>query len=103
MALDPFQSSFCPGWVLVTLTDHLHRQLDGRGSALILLLDLTAQKITGCHDLLTHCLADTGVCGVALKWLSSFLLGQGQRVAIGGKGVLNKQGSSRGNLLIDAI
>lgn len=35
------------------------------------------------HDSLTHHLTDIGVSGVAFKWLTTFLLGWGQRVALG--------------------
>ena len=46
MAFDPFQYGFQPGHrvetALVTLTDDLQRKLDLGGSALLVLLDLTA-------------------------------------------------------------
>lgn len=71
--------------VLVTLSDNLRRQLKRGGLALLILLDLTAAFNVVDHDLLIHCLANVGVCGVALQWLYSFLWGQGQRVALGGQ------------------
>lgn len=86
-ALNPFQSSFCPGHrtvtVLFTLMDDLHRQLDRGGSALLILLDLIAALDTVDHELLTHHLTDAGVCGGASQWLSSFLHGQEQREVLG--------------------
>ena len=86
-ALDPFQSGFRAGHgvetALVTLTDDLRRQLDLGGLALLILLDLTAAFDIVSHGLLAHRLADMGIQGPALKWLASFLQGQGQRVALG--------------------
>lgn len=80
-ALKPFQSGFWSGhgkeMALVALTDDLCRQFHQGGLMLLLLLDLTAVLDMVNHDLLTHCLTDVGVCGVILKWLTSFLKGQG--------------------------
>uniref|UniRef100_A0A803TD93 Reverse transcriptase domain-containing protein n=1 Tax=Anolis carolinensis TaxID=28377 RepID=A0A803TD93_ANOCA len=45
-----------------------------------MLLDLTAAFDTVDHNLLTHRLAMTGVRGIPLKWVSSFLQNRGQRV-----------------------
>ncbi|XP_060102057.1 LOW QUALITY PROTEIN: uncharacterized protein K02A2.6-like, partial [Heteronotia binoei] len=65
------QSSFHPGHgmetALVTLMDELCRKLNRGGSALLLLLGLTAEFNMVNHDLLTHHLATTGVCGVVSK------------------------------------
>ena len=86
-ALDPFQSGFRAShgveMALVALTDDLRRQLDLGGSALLILLDLTAAFDIVDHGLLARRLADVGIQGLALKWLKSFLQGQGQRVALG--------------------
>lgn len=83
-ALDPFCSVFCPGYgmetVLVALMDNHHRQLDGVGRALLLLLDLTGVFNTVDYYLLAHCLADVGVHGIALQCLTSYFQGRGQRV-----------------------
>uniref|UniRef100_A0A803U0T6 Reverse transcriptase domain-containing protein n=1 Tax=Anolis carolinensis TaxID=28377 RepID=A0A803U0T6_ANOCA len=82
--LDPFQSGFRSGHgtetVLVAITDEIRRQLDRGGSALLVLLDLTAAFDTVDHDLLIHRLAMSGVRGLALKWLNSFLQDRRQRV-----------------------
>ena len=70
-ALDPFQSSFHPGHgvetALVALTDDLRHQLDLGGSALLILLDLTAAFDIVDHGLLAHRLADMGIQGLALN------------------------------------
>ena len=68
---------------LVALTDDLRRQLDLGGSALLILLDLTAAFDIVNHGLLARCVADVGIQGLALDWLRSFLQGRGQRVALG--------------------
>uniref|UniRef100_A0A803TXA2 Reverse transcriptase domain-containing protein n=1 Tax=Anolis carolinensis TaxID=28377 RepID=A0A803TXA2_ANOCA len=70
--------------VLVAITDQLRCQRDQGGSALLVLLDLTAAFDTVDHSLWTHRLAMTGVRGIPLKWVSSFLQNQGQRVVRGG-------------------
>uniref|UniRef100_A0A803SQV2 Reverse transcriptase domain-containing protein n=1 Tax=Anolis carolinensis TaxID=28377 RepID=A0A803SQV2_ANOCA len=84
VGLDPFQSGFRKGHgtetVLVAITDQLRCQRDQGGSALLVLLDLTAAFDTVDHNLLTHRLAMTGVRGIPLKWVSSFLQNRGQRV-----------------------
>lgn len=84
--LDPFQSCFWPSLgmetILVTITNDLQKHLDWYGLVLLLILDLTAGYNTVNHHLLTDCLADWGIWGTALQWLSSFLHGQGQRVAL---------------------
>uniref|UniRef100_A0A803TEE6 Reverse transcriptase domain-containing protein n=1 Tax=Anolis carolinensis TaxID=28377 RepID=A0A803TEE6_ANOCA len=86
--LDPFQSGFRRGHrtetVLVTITDQLRCQRDQGGSALLMLLDLTAAFDMVDHNLLTHRLAMTGVRGIPLKWVSSFLQNRGQQVVRGG-------------------
>ena len=68
---------------VVALTDDLQSQLDLGGSALLILLDLTAAFDIVDHGLLAHRLANVGIQGLALKWLRSFLQGRGQRVALG--------------------
>ncbi|XP_077782882.1 uncharacterized protein LOC144327417 [Podarcis muralis] len=86
-ALDPFQSSFRPGFgmemALVALTDDIRRQLDQGGSGLLILLDLSAAFDMVDHDRLDHRLADVGIQGIARNWLCSFISGRGQRVALG--------------------
>ena len=80
--LDPFQSGFRPGYgvetALLALTDDLRRHLDQGGSALLILLDLSAAFDTVDHELLARRLATTGIQGSALKWLISFLQVQTQ-------------------------
>uniref|UniRef100_A0A803U0W5 Reverse transcriptase domain-containing protein n=1 Tax=Anolis carolinensis TaxID=28377 RepID=A0A803U0W5_ANOCA len=82
--LDPFQSGFRPGHgteaVLVAITDELRRQSDSGGSALLVLLDITAAFDTVDYDLMIHRLAMSGVCGQALNWFNSFLLNRSQCV-----------------------
>lgn len=76
MALDPFQFSFCPDprmeMALVALTDDLHMHLDQGGSALLLLLNLTAVFDTVICDLLTHRFIKVGIQETALKWFVHF-------------------------------
>lgn len=69
--------------MLVALIDVLRRQLDRDESALLLLLGLMAVFNTVDFNLLTHCLTNVGVCGVALQWLTSFFQGQGQWEVLG--------------------
>ena len=87
LALDPFQSGFCAGHgaetALVALTDNLRCQLDLGGSALLILLDLTAAFDIVDHGLLACHLANVGIQGLALKWLKSFLQGRGENRALG--------------------
>ncbi|XP_077182783.1 uncharacterized protein LOC143832365 [Paroedura picta] len=86
-ALDPYQSGFRPGHgvetVLVALMDDIRRQLDRGGSAIRMLLDLSAAFDVVDHELLVHCLAGAGIRGTALQWLVSFLQNRTQRVAMG--------------------
>uniref|UniRef100_A0A803TE10 Reverse transcriptase domain-containing protein n=1 Tax=Anolis carolinensis TaxID=28377 RepID=A0A803TE10_ANOCA len=82
--LDPFQSGFRPGHgtetVLVAITDELRRQSDSGGSALLVLLDLTAAFDTVDYDLMIHRLAMSGIRGQALNWFNSFLRNRSQCV-----------------------
>uniref|UniRef100_A0A803TWG8 Reverse transcriptase domain-containing protein n=1 Tax=Anolis carolinensis TaxID=28377 RepID=A0A803TWG8_ANOCA len=82
--LDPFQSGFRPGHgtetVLVAITDELRRQSDSGGSALLVLLDLTAAFDTVDYNLMIHRLAMSGVRGQALNWFNSFLRNRSQCV-----------------------
>uniref|UniRef100_A0A803TDE0 Reverse transcriptase domain-containing protein n=1 Tax=Anolis carolinensis TaxID=28377 RepID=A0A803TDE0_ANOCA len=82
--LDPFQSGFRPGHgtetVLVAITDELRRHSDSGGSALLVLLDLTAAFDTVDYDLMIHRLAMSGVRGQALNWFNSFLRNRSQCV-----------------------
>uniref|UniRef100_A0A803TLI7 Reverse transcriptase domain-containing protein n=1 Tax=Anolis carolinensis TaxID=28377 RepID=A0A803TLI7_ANOCA len=82
--LDPFQSGFRPGHgtetVLVAITDELRHQSDSGGSALLVLLDLTAVFDTVDYDLMIHRLAMSGVRGQALNWFNSFLRNRSQCV-----------------------
>uniref|UniRef100_A0A803SVN4 Reverse transcriptase domain-containing protein n=1 Tax=Anolis carolinensis TaxID=28377 RepID=A0A803SVN4_ANOCA len=82
--LDPFQSGFHPGHgtetVLVAITDELCRQSDSGGSALLVLLDLTAAFDTVDYDLMIHRLAMSGVRSQALNWFNSFLRNRSQCV-----------------------
>ena len=71
-ALDPFQSGFRPGHgvetVLVALMDDFRRHLDQGGSALLILLDLSAAFDTVDQELLARRHATAGIQGSALKW-----------------------------------
>lgn len=74
VVLDPFQSGFHSSHGTET-AGHihrwvLHRQLDEGGSELLFLFAVGAAFDMVDYSLLTHCLADTGICGVAY---SSFL------------------------------
>ena len=76
-ALDLFQSGFRPGHgvetALVALMEDLRRHLDQGGSALLILLDLSAAFDTVDHELLACRLVTAGIQGTVLKWLVSFL------------------------------
>ena len=88
-ALDPFQSGFRPGHgvetALVALVDDLRRHLDQGGSALLILLDLSASFDTVDLERLACRLATAGIQGMALKWLISFLQDRTQTVMTGGE------------------
>lgn len=58
--------------VQVTLRDDVWRELDWGGVPLLFLLSLTAAFNMVKHDQLAHNLANEGVWGSALKWLSCF-------------------------------
>lgn len=62
--------------VLVALADDWRGQLDRGELALLLLLGHTAAVNLVKHELLTHCLADVGLRGLALQCSSPFLKGQ---------------------------
>ena len=85
--LDPFQYGFRPGHgvetALVALLDDIRRHLDRGGSALLVLLDLTAEFDTVDHELLASRLNEAGIHGSALKCLTSFLQNRNQTVTIG--------------------
>lgn len=89
LVLDPFHSGFSSSHgtetALVALTDDLHKQLDQGVLVLLILLDLTAVFDVVDYDLFAHRLANVGIDGVTLQWLTSFLRGQGQRVTLGEK------------------
>lgn len=68
---------------LVALIVDLHRLLDKGRSVLLLLHDLTAALDTVNYDLLANHFANVGIHGTVLKWLDSFLKGQGPRGARG--------------------
>lgn len=70
---------------MAALADELHKQLDQDGSVLQFLLDLRAAFSRVVCDFLTLCLALIGVCGAALKWLTSFHQGRGQGAALRGE------------------
>ena len=86
LAVDPFQSGFRPGHgvkiALVALLYDLRKHLDQGGSALLVLLDLTAAFDTVDHELLICRLTEAGIQGTALKWLTSFLHNRNQSVMI---------------------
>lgn len=78
VTLDLIQSSFCPGHeteiALVTFMDDLKRHLDQGGSALLLVLDLTAVFNMVDYDLLTHSLVDAGIRGLRFSGFSPFFM-----------------------------
>lgn len=80
--LVPFHSGFCPSHktkaVLLALLDDLRRHLDWGSLVLLLLLIFTVVFNIVDYNFLTHCLANMGFHEVALKWLFSFPLSQGQ-------------------------
>ncbi|KAF7246976.1 CMP-sialic acid transporter [Varanus komodoensis] len=87
--LDPLQSGFRPGYgtesALVALYDDLCREKD-RGSASLLVLDLSEAFDTIDHGILLDRLAGLGVGGTALQWFRSYLNGRFQKVVLGDYG-----------------
>ncbi|KAF7253219.1 hypothetical protein EYD10_00056 [Varanus komodoensis] len=85
--LDPFQSSFRPGYgtefALVALYDDLCRERDKGSASLLLLLDLSAAFDTINHRILLERLAGLGVGGSAWQWFYSYLTGRLQKVVLG--------------------
>ncbi|KAF7245513.1 putative RNA-directed DNA polymerase from transposon BS [Varanus komodoensis] len=81
--LDPFQSSFRPGYgpesALVALYDDLCREKDRGSASLLVLLDLSAAFDTIDHGILLDRLAGLGVGGTALQWFRSYLNGRFQK------------------------
>ena len=69
--------------MLVALMDDLRRQLDKGGSAVLVLLDLSAAFDMVDHELLASHLAGVGIRGTALQWLCSFVRNCTQRVEMG--------------------
>ena len=69
--------------MLVALTDDLRRQLDKGGSAVLVLLDLSAAFDVVNHEVLASCLAVAGIRGSALQWLCFFVRDRTQRVEVG--------------------
>ncbi|KAF7234897.1 E3 ubiquitin-protein ligase TRIM21 [Varanus komodoensis] len=88
--LDPFQSSFRPGYgtesALVALYDDLCREKDRGSASLLVLLDLSAAFNTIDHGILLDRLAGLGVGGTALQWFRSYLNGRLQKVVLGDYG-----------------
>ncbi|KAF7243832.1 Dymeclin [Varanus komodoensis] len=88
--LDPFQSSFRPGYgtesALVTLYDDLCRERDRGSASLLVLLHLSVAFDTIDHGILLDRLAGLGVGGTALQWFRSYLNGRFQKVVLGDYG-----------------
>uniref|UniRef100_A0A8D2Q0S4 Reverse transcriptase domain-containing protein n=1 Tax=Varanus komodoensis TaxID=61221 RepID=A0A8D2Q0S4_VARKO len=88
--LDPFQSSFRPGYgtesALVSLYNDLCREKDRGSASLLVLLDLSAAFDTIDHGILLDRLARLGVGGTALQCFRSYLNGRFQKVVLGDYG-----------------
>ncbi|KAF7249253.1 putative RNA-directed DNA polymerase from transposon BS, partial [Varanus komodoensis] len=88
--LDPFQSSFRPGYgtesALVALYNDLCREKDRGSASLLILLDLSAAFDTIDHGILLDRLAGLGVGGTALQWFHSYLNDRFQKVVLGDYG-----------------
>ncbi|KAF7254753.1 Formin-2, partial [Varanus komodoensis] len=88
--LDPFQSSFIPGYgtesALVALYNDLCRERDRGSASLLVLLDLSAAFDTINHGILLNRLAGLGVGGTAWWWFCSYLNGRFQKVVLGDYG-----------------
>lgn len=69
--------------VLDAFMDDLRRHLDWGGLEVLQLLDMSMTFDIVDHQLLSHHLVNAKIQGSALYWLSSFLQGQEQRVALG--------------------
>lgn len=68
--------------VLVSLTDHILREMDhGRVTALVL-LDVSAAFDTVKHSVLIQWLESFGVTSLALNWFSSYLSDRSQCISI---------------------
>ncbi|KAF7252571.1 RNA-directed DNA polymerase from mobile element jockey [Varanus komodoensis] len=88
--LDPFQSSFRPGYgtesALVALYDDLCRERARGSASLLVLLDLSAAFNTIDHGILLDRLRGLGVGGSAWQWFRSYLDGQFQKMVLGDYG-----------------
>lgn len=75
--LDPSQHGFrsCHSTesALIMATEEIRRQVDGRGRAILILLDLSAAFDTVNHTVLVRRLKALGIRGTALALLASFL------------------------------
>ncbi|KAF7252305.1 hypothetical protein EYD10_02240, partial [Varanus komodoensis] len=85
--LDPFHSSFRPGYgtesALVTLYDDLCGERDKGSASLLVLLDLSAAFDTIDHGILLDRLRGLRVGGTAFQWFFSYLDSRFQKVVLG--------------------
>ena len=70
--------------VLVSLTDHLLKQMDEGNLTALVLLDVSSAFDTVLHSLMIDRLKEFGVTSTALRWFISYLSDRFQRVCIDG-------------------
>ena len=78
-----YRSIFSTETALLCLYDDLLRAADNGSATALLFLDLSAAFDTVDHGLLLDRLKDSGVEGLALEWLDSYLSSRTQSVVIG--------------------
>ena len=86
--LDPHQSGFRPGHstetALLAVKESLQTGQAASLSSVLILLDLSAAFDTVNHTILLSSLAATGICGMALDWIKSYLSGRSFQVTWAG-------------------
>ena len=79
-----YRSNHSVETLLVSLTDHILRQMDNGNLTALVLLDVSSAFDTVCHTTLIERLQTFGVTSNAIRWFSSYLSNRSQSVSIDG-------------------